>query len=273
MRRGWEVYSARPDADGVFTISGPPGRYRLEYLRIGELAEFVVPHEVEARAGRLTCLGTLEVVVGDMTQDLGNNTASNLRVRDDCATIEPQLRRVAGGGEGGGGGGPVAEVKTGLARPVPPESKLPGVLDVLVAFRGEVAFNTQNATSLRVDFVLPLGEESDHGNWLVAASAIHVSSTFVNDRWPAPGAPPPSSVWGGSVGAGYNIWALEALASAGYLADPGRGAHGPLAGLSLRLGNFLWGFGGRVEFYPSTGDRVASLTLDVSPFGLLGALL
>jgi len=189
-------------------------------------------------------------------------------VRDDCASIEPQLRRTAGEGTA------TAAIRTSLPRPVPAESKLPGPMEMLVAFRGELAFASE-VTSLRANFVLPLGEDNDHGQWLVAASAIHVSSSFVNARWPAPGAPPPSSVWGGSVGAGYTFSILEALAFGGFLADPGRAgsAHGPLGGVSLRLGSFIWGFGGRVEWYPSTGDRVASFTIDVSPMGLLGSLL
>src|SRR5947208_4594632 len=46
MRRGWDVYSANPDANGFFSISGPPGTYRLDYVRLGQLSEFVAPHDV-----------------------------------------------------------------------------------------------------------------------------------------------------------------------------------------------------------------------------------
>ena len=63
------------------------------------------------------------------------------------------------------------------------------------------------------------------------------------------------------------------MAWAGATGDPGRGASGPFGGMSLRLGSFLWGFGGRVDWYPGSGDRITAFTVDLSPFALLGVLL
>jgi hypothetical protein len=263
LRHGWEVFTARPDASGVFTIAGPPGRYQLEYVRVGELAEFFVPQEVEARPGQVTCLGTLEVQVQDLTHDLGNNTSSDLHVLDDCATIGPDLQRASGA---------TASVKTSLARPAPRATKHLSVVDVLVGFRAEGDAASGGFSSLRGNLVLPLGKESD---WLVAASVIHVSAAFVNSRWPLPaaGGAPATDAWGGSAGAGYRVLsAVEGMVYGGYLGNTGRGGHGPLGGASLRIGTFLFGIGGRIEAY-GTGERVGSLTLDVSPVGLLGALL
>jgi hypothetical protein len=267
MRRGWEVFSARPDAEGLFTIVGPPGTYSLEYIRLGELAEFIAPHQVVARAGVLTCMGTLELHVLDLNRDLGNNMTSELRVRNECASMEPELRHLDGGAD--------AEIKTTLARPVPPRTKWPGAMDVLVGFRGDLGFDSAGVTSLRGSFVLPLRGDEDRGYWLVGAAVMHVGSDFVDKMWPSPAGvgQPSTSVWGGVASTGYRYSILEAQALGGFLGNPGRGAHGPLAGLSLRFGNITWGIGGRAELYPSAGDRVLSLTLDLSPVALLGSLL
>jgi hypothetical protein len=267
MRRGWEVLSARPDAAGMFTMAAAPGTYRVEYVRIGQLAEFFVPHDVEVRAGGLTCLGTIEVVVRDFTADLGNNTSSEVRVRDDCAAIGSDLKRL---------GGADAQVVTSVARPAPAETGGLTVMDVLVGFRAELGIASPGGWVGRGSLVVPLGEDDDNGTWLAAAFLLHLNPTFTEDRWADAslgGAGPAAAVWGGAVGAGYKIWALEAVGFGGYLGDAGRGAHGPLGGVSLRLGTFLFGVGGRGEWYASTGDSIGWLTLDISPIGLLGSLL
>jgi len=267
IRNGWEVFSARPDANGMFTITGPPGKYRLEYIRVGQLAEFFVPHEAVAAAGGLTCLGTIEVQVKDITKDLGNNTASRLNVRNDCSLIGSELARLAGTS---------GEVTASPPRPVPKPTWTPSPISLLVAFRGSAAFAGGNfASSLRADFVLPLGVDNDHGQWLAGATLIYIDKGFVDSKWPVPVGVISNihSVWGGAVGAGYNYSILEIMAWGGATGDPGRGAHGPFGGVSARLGSFLWGFGLRGDWYPGTGDQITSFMIDLSPFGLLGALL
>jgi hypothetical protein len=267
LRRGWEVYPARIDENGSFTVTGPPGTYRVEYLRLGELAEFFVPHDVEARAGQLTCLGTLEIFVGDLKQDLGSNTASELRVIDDCATLGPEL---ANAGGGTGAGAPAGAVRTSLARAMPREAKPLTAMDVLLGFRAELDLAQGGVSSLRGAFVLPLGHES---SWIVGASAMAVSGSFVDSHWPPPvGGAPARSVWGGTAGVGGRTWIVEGMAYGGFLSDPGRGGHGPMGGVSGRLGNFLFGFGGRLELYAS-GDNLLAFTIDLSPVGFLGSLL
>lgn len=264
LRHGQEIFAARPDANGVFSVEGPPGTYVFEYVKLGELAEFVEPHAVEARAGRTTCLGTLEVVVPDLAKDLGSNSASELHVIDDCASLRA---------DAGGGRAPASEVTTALARPAPYPSSSLSAMDVLIAFRAEADLSKGGLSSLRGSFVLPLGKESD---WLLAASVTHVSASFVDSRWPVmAGAPnaPASAAWGGTVGAGYQAWSfLEALAYTGFLSDTGRGAHGALGGASLRLGTMVFGFGGRIDFF-SSGGSVGAFMIDVSPVALLGMLL
>jgi hypothetical protein len=266
LRRGSEVLTARPSADGAFTVTGPPGTYVLEYIRLGELAEFFEPHAVDARAGEVTCIGTLEISVPNLANDLGSNTASEVHVVDDCPALRPALANL------GGASAPEGAVRTSLARPAPyPEESL-SALDVLLAFRAEMDVAKGGLSSVRGDFVLPLGKQS---SWLVAASVTHMSASFVDSRWPAPaaGGPAPKSAWGATGGAGYRPWTfLEAVAYGGYSADAGRGAHGGLAGFQVRLGWFMFGIGGRMDFYGS-GDSVGALTLDLSPIGLLGSLL
>ena len=124
MRRGWDVYSANLDANGFFSITGPPGTYRLDYVRVGQLSEFVAPHEVKARAGQVTCLGTLEITVADLGRDLGNNNGSQMQVRDDCAALEPEVHRLGNADAtvaniGGGAGGASLEGTVGDRRSPP----------------------------------------------------------------------------------------------------------------------------------------------------------
>jgi hypothetical protein len=280
IRNGWQVFTARPDANGLFTITGPPGTYRLEYVRVGQLAEFFVPHEAVATRGAFTCLGTIEVSVRDITQDLGNNVSSQLNVRDDCGAIGPGLKQLAAtAADGGPGSGADAEIRASLPHPVTPPPWTPHPLAVLVAFRADVGFATthQNETkvsSLRADFVLPVGHGDSVGHWLAGATLIRVGSDFTAARFTPPaGSAPPQTVWGGAVGAGHELWLFEAMAWGGAIGNPGFGARGPFLGGSLRFGSFTWGFGGRLDYYPSTGDSVGSFMVDLSPIGLLGHLL
>jgi hypothetical protein len=278
VRHGLEVFSAQPDGNGMFTITGPPGEYRLEYVRIGQLAEFFAPHEVVAAADGVTCLGTIVVTVDNLAQDLGNNKSSRIEVRGDCAVLAPELGRLAsaatGGAGDGAGTGASAVVKASLPRPVAKPTWTPHPMEVLVAFRGAVSLATDSkASSLRVDFVLPLFDPH-HGQWLVGASLLNVPQHFIDYRWPMPiGGPAAHSVWGGAIGGGYTYWAFEAMVWGGATGDPGRGAHGPFGAASLRFGSFLWGFGGRIDYFPGTGDQINSFMIDLSPFALLGSLL
>jgi hypothetical protein len=275
LRRGWDTFSVRPDSSGMFVLAGPPGTYRIEYIRIGQLAEFFAPHDVEVRPGKLTCMGTLEVLVGNVAQDVGNNAAtSSLSVRDDCAIIGPELQRL-GAGSGSAAASPPM---TALARPVPAPSFTPTVLEVLVGLRAEASLTSgaQEVAALRASLVVPLSADRGKGNWIASASAVHVSGEFVDARWPAvSGVPsaPARSVWGGALGAGYNVWLLEFQAFGGYLANPGRGGHGALFGGSVRYGSSILGFGLRMDAYPTQGEQVGSFTIDLSPIGVLGSLL
>jgi hypothetical protein len=288
LRRGWQVLTVRPDAGGVFAVVGPPGTYHFEYLRLGELAEFFPPHEVEAASGQITCIGTLEVSVADLARDLGQNTASTLRVRNDCADFGPSLRQLAAGGgapaapapeqsaagrtTGSGGGGSVTTV---LARATPPEGYAPTVMDVLAGLRLEGDFTSEYVAAVRGNWVVPLTADKGAGNLVGNVSVAGIGSKFVNGRWPAALGQPEvtGTAWEGTAGVGYEVWAIELTAFGGYLNGFARGPGGPLVGGALRFGGLVFGIGGRVEQYFSHPGQVVTFTLDVSPFGLLGALL
>lgn len=266
MRRGWDVYAASLDANGFFSISGPPGKYRLDYVRVGQLSEFVVPHEVQARAGRVTCLGTLEISVADLGRDLGNNNNSQLRVRDDCAALGPEVHRL---------GNADAEIATSVATPVEHHWKGPSVMEIAAGLRAELAFDGK-ATTVRGSWLVPITEDTGGGNVFAKAELLHLSSTFENRNGNdviMAGTPTASAKWGGAIGAGYSIWLIEAMIHGGFVAGSGLGEHGPMVGASVRLGTFLLGLGLDYERYPSSNNQLKLITLDLSPIGLLGSLL
>ena len=274
LRRGWQVYPARLDPSGLFTVSGPPGTYRLEYIRIGELAEFFPVHEVTVRRGAVTCVGTIEVAVRDLAQDVGNNTSSTVRVRDDCAAIAPALRSMEGAP-------PAGEITTALARPARAEEYQHAPLELMVGLRLGAGFSdARNVEAVRADYVYQVGADNDHGNMLIVASGMRVGADFINERWstssvatPVAMAPPAATAaWGAEAGVGYSFGIAEGQLFGGFMTDGGRGAHGPLGGVGLRIGSFLFGFGLRYEAFAS-GDHIGSFVIDISPVGLLGSLL
>ncbi len=266
MRRGWDVYAANLDANGFFSISGPPGTYRLDYVRVGQLTEFLAPHEVKARAGRVTCLGTLEIAVADLGRDLGNNNDSQLQVRDDCAALEPEVRRLANADAG---------IATSVPAPVERHWKGPTAVEIAAGLRAELALDNKGGSMVRGSLLVPISQDTGSGNFVAAAQLLHLSAAFETNRLSnGTGTTIPGTAkWGGAVGAGYSIWLLEAMLRGGFLAGDGPGEHGPMVGGSLRVGTFLFGVGLQIERYPSASQQMQLITLDLSPIGLLGSLL
>jgi hypothetical protein len=264
MRRGWDMYSANPDGNGFFSISGPPGTYRLDYVRVGQLSEFVAPHEVKARAGQVTCLGTLEISVADLGRDLGNNNGSQLQVRDDCAALAPEVHLL---------GDTDAAIRTSVAAPVVHHRTGPSALEIAAGLRGVVLANDKG-TTYGATWLVPITEDTGSGNFVAEAQLLYLSSTFEsrnrNDAGNIPGVP---AKWGGAVGAGYSIWLVEVLLHGGVLAGDAPAEHGPMLGGSLRLGTHLLGIGLEIERYPSANSQLQLLMLDLSPVALLGSLL
>src|SRR4029453_17110003 len=120
--------------------------------------------------------------------------------------------------------------KASPARPVPERAWTPHPLALMVALRAEVGLGLIGArtelSSLRANYVLPLGRGDSVGHWLAGASLIRVPADFINQRWTF--GEPAQAAWGGAVGAGHELWFIEAMVWGGVLSNPGRGgAHGP----------------------------------------------
>jgi hypothetical protein len=266
LRQDWRVLEAPIDQRGVFAVSGPPGLYRIEYLRLGDLVEFVLPHEVEVRPGAVTCLGTLELALDDPPRNFGGNASRGLTIRDGCPELGPELLAR------GGAAGPVVP---SLARPAGPEPRSRSLLDVLVDVRLELGLlGLADLPELRASFVHRLWQADGGGGPLIGAALSRFGGAYIDRRWPpAVGEEPAPPRWGASLTAGYAFWYLEAQGSGGFVAGQGRGPQGAVGGLALRLGTFLLGFGGRVQWFAPTGDGIALFTFDFSPVGAVGALL
>jgi hypothetical protein len=249
LRQGATVVTAKLDPDGYFVASGPPGRYRFEYLDVGERAEFFLPRELEIRGGQLVCAGTFDVKV-PVIEALGANSGSSLEIADDCAQALPRLRRLASapGGEA---------VVLASAAPTVEHAEGRSFTQYLLGLRLEGSY-ASTITALRGTYVYPLhGDLGDSGSWLVMVSG--------GRAWTAA----PAITEEVSVGGGYTLfdW-LELTAFAGY-----RLTGGPVVGASGRLGISIGGIGFRGELSPGLSGFAASITLDIAPFFLVGACL
>lgn len=249
LRQGATVVTAKLDPDGYFIASGPPGRYRFEYLDVGARAEFFVPQELEIRGGQLVCAGTFDVKV-PVIEALGANSGSSIEVVDDCAQTLPRLRKLvpAPGGEA---------VVLASAGPAIEHVEGRSLTEYLLGLRLEGSY-ASTITGARGTYVYPLtGNLGDGGSWLVMVSGGRV--------WTAA----PSITEEITVGGGYTLfdW-LEVAAFGGY-----RLVGGPVVGGSARLGFSIGGIGVRGELNPGLGGFAGSITVDIAPFFLVGACL
>jgi hypothetical protein len=263
LRSGETVVEARLDDDGWFVAPAAPGRWVLEYLAVGDAAEFFdPPREVEVRAGEAACAGQLELAMDDLEAELGANAGSRLEVKEACAELAPRLRAMVRG---------PAVAAGPAARPVAPRSPPRHALEILSGLRGEVAWSGIGSDGgdlglgLRGTFVLGLRAPLDTpSNVLLAVSAgqIERSATPLPSR----------SSQTFAAGAGYapSSW-LELFAGGDYLQPrPGyRGGAGAWG--SLRLGSYAFGLGLRAR--TGGGGRDLALTLDLSPLYVIGGLL
>ncbi|HEX9291552.1 MAG TPA: hypothetical protein VF904_18685 [Anaeromyxobacteraceae bacterium] len=264
LRSGEHVVEARLDDDGWFVAPAAPGRWRLEYVVVGEGAEFFdPPREVDVRAGELSCAGQLELTLHDVEAELGANSGSRLEVKDACAELAPRLRALVRGPALGAGPG---------ARPVDAPSPRRYALELLAGFRGEFAWNGYHSdytgdlgSSFRGTYVLGLRAPLDTpGNLLVSASFGEVDrqTTGLLSRTSREYA----------LGAGYAPWGwLELLAGGEYLEGRPGYAGGLSAWASARAGAYAFGLGFRAR--TGAGGPDLALTLDLSPLYLIGGLL
>jgi hypothetical protein len=256
LRHGASLVEAQVDPDGYFVASGPAGRYRLEYLAIGERAEFLRPQELEIEAGVLTCAGTVAVRTSHI-ENLGSNQDNEVTVTDECAVLWPRLYRVANRG------GLRERVLVARTGPLIENPERQDIID----YAGEVALELGaigSAGTARATFVHPLG--SSFVNPEVYASVGMVGpdgGTPLGDR---------AAGVDFTAGAGLNVFTLDLALVAGFRS--GSSAAGPPSGPVLgAYGRYQFGpfgFGGRYELLPNS---VWGVFFDVRPVALLGALL
>lgn len=255
IRSGDLVLDAKLDADGHFLVEAPPGRYRLEYIGVGDAAEFVPAQELDVAAGTLTCAGTLEVDTEGIDL-LGSNTRSHVRVADECEEVMPRLRKLARAPR---------EERNLLAR-AGPRVEHDFALDPL-----------DHLNEARVE-----GYVSDIG-WVGRVRYMHLFSPFGQYVLPL-------LYVAGSTGAYYTPDLADAYGAYDLVGGGGLrllnislvGFGGtrlsraaavpalPVAGGLAHLDAGWWGVGVRYEVLPIPGW---ALTVDVAPFALLGDLL
>lgn len=263
LRNGDAVVEARLDDDGWFVAPAQPGRWVLEYLAVGDGAEFFdPPREVQVHAGEAACAGQLELAMDDVEAELGANSGSRLEVKESCAELARGLRSIVHG--------PAVALGPG-ARPVEPSSRPRRALEILSGLRGEVAWHglrkdgSDLGLGLGATFVLGLRAPIDTPrNLLVSVSAGQIarSRTLLPSRT--------SRAFAGGAGYAPTSW-LELFAGGDYVEpQPGyRGGAGAWG--SLRFGAYAFGLGLRAR--TGGGGQDVALTLDLSPLYVIGALL
>jgi hypothetical protein len=246
LRHGARVVEAQVNADGYFAVSGPPGRYRLEYLWIGERAEFVQPLEFEIESDAVTCAGTLGIRTSHI-ENLGANQDNAMTVTDDCAMLWPRLHELANGG---------ARKRVILARTGPlienPERKS------FIEYAGQVAFElgwSEQTTIVRATFVHPFGS-SFVTPALYAGAGVFSKGGQGFDL---------------TVGAGLNLVNIDLLLVGGLRQSssfevPG----GPVLGAYGRWQIGAFGLGAR---YDSLPNNLWTFFIDLRPVVFLGMLL
>ena len=255
LRHGASVVEARVDPDGYFVATGPVGRYRLEYLSIGERAEFLRPQELEIEAGALTCAGTLAVQTSHI-EGLGANQDNEVTVTDECGALWPRLYRLA---SRGGARDRVLLARTG---PLIENPERRGVLDSLGDLSLEGAVQSGSGF-LRATVIRPLGSTLQGPDAFAAVGVV----------------PNANGLFGGpiagadlTVGGGYRFYFADLLLLAGFRsvwAEPALPS-GPVLGAYGRVHFGPFGAGVRYELLPSSAWWIV---IDFRPFALLGDLL
>lgn len=248
LRSGRTVVTARLDQDGYFIAQGEPGTYRLEYLIVGERAEFVAPQELALEAGTITCAGTIAIEASPL-ESLGSNVKTPIEIRDDCEEAWPRLHQLAAAAPDD------APEATVLARPGPQFEHSHGrtVRQLLVGLRAEAGIG--NHAILRGVYLLPLDR---------LIIAVEGGVTFESGIDGVAG-----YEFGG--GAGYPLFGpFDGMAVAGVRVSTADDGIKPVLGGTVRITSDVFGFGLRAEALP----RPAILfTVDIAPFGVLGILL
>jgi hypothetical protein len=258
LRDGWNVVPARVDDDGFFVAEGAAGDYVLEYLTVGDAAEFLpAPQRVSLRAGEVACAGTIELAYRDLPAELGQNAGGTLSVNDRCADLASRAASVAGG----------RTVKTRIAAPVPAPGIQRSGWEIISAPRlggdwsgsGGVTRTVWNV-QLAVGLTAPI---STRGTIFAIGAAGQGSVEEFSGK-------ASYSVY--SAGVGWDPTGATELAGGveWHGSTPGsKGGPGGFA--SFRFGSYGFGIGVRGVMAPDA--RTLGITVDCAPLVVLGGLL
>jgi hypothetical protein len=254
LRQGSDIISADVDDDGYFTASGKPGPYRLEYLNLGDRAEFLTPKVVEIRDGAAACAGTFEVRVGSINELGANVKGSDWTVLDECSQIAPRLKRRVRG-----------DVQPGVAQdgPVLESSGGKTWIEYLVGLRADIGWG--HLITARGAYALGLnGGLGDKGALMVqAAGGLVMGHTSAGG----------GMGFEGAAGVGYAVLSgIEVWGFGGFRTPVNTAPPGPVFGAQARIGSYGMGLGLRGELQPGAG-AFAYVTLDFSPFYVVGSFL
>src|SRR5512146_623245 len=97
LRQGPEVVTAELEEDGAFVAPVAPGRYRIEYLRVGARAEFFqMSVEAQIAPGESACIGTLNLDSRGPVTELGLNRGSAITIEEGCGSLGEAIQQRVG---------------------------------------------------------------------------------------------------------------------------------------------------------------------------------
>lgn len=246
-RRGAEVVDLPYDEDGFFRVPLAPGTWRIEYVRLGEGAEFFAPVEFEVTEGVRTCVGTLGLHLPKLSA-LGANTSSDLKVTTDCDEVRGYFHALA----------PWAgALRDHPAAPVPAATYAHGRSGYELVSGLRVGVGSGFGGSLLFTQLVAAWPKPFGGWW--------ASFGLVQADLGANGA-------GGAVGAGLQLLgAAEGFVMLGARADARSAPGNVYVGGGGRLGVMGFGVGARLEI--GSSFAAAYLTFDLAPLHILGSML
>ncbi len=250
LSRAGQLAQVRLENDGYFVATGGAGTYRLEYVYAGHRVEFVVPYALEIPAEGVACAGTFTLKVEDVTKDLGaNRPGTRLEVSDGCTETSAHFGAPSQGASAVHLARPAPRLETPLTKPF---------TEYLVGLRLGYGLSEEE-TLLRASYVLAW-----HGNlrdWGSALASVSVGRTSTG-QYELAGA------------AGFTLLPSVELHAGGGVRPVAQTASPFLYG-HLRLDGAYVGLGVRCDLPLREGPAtpVFQLTVDISPFYILGALL
>jgi len=253
LRREELTYEATLLDDGSFLVEGPPGDYRLEYIRVGDRAEFILPQRLRVVKDAVTCAGTIAVKTGPI-ENLGANQKSTTEVSDGCEALMPKLKRFAASG---------AKPRTELARQDPLIQHLEGEswMDRVGSIRVELG--GAGVTALRVTYQHSFQLAYDP----YLAALLYVSAGQLLNYLPLVGEATGKELL---AGAGLYLLGFDVVGYGGTRLYSAPVGPQPVVGAMGRLNLGAFGLGMRAEVLPFPDWTVF---VDVSPLALVGGML